>query len=362
MTQILSNPNTSNLATSQKNQANDWQSEINAVNTLIDLDEIRVRLLGKSGSITGLLKELGSLPPEERKERGAQINQLKDQVALAIETRKDALTEADMLRRLAEQSVDISLSARSETSGTLHPITRTIQEIVTYFRSYGFEVAEGPDIEDDEHNFTALNIPEHHPARQSHDTFYFQPSEGVMKLLRTHTSPVQIRTMKAQKPPIRIVVPGRVYRCDYDATHAPMFHQIEALVIDKGIHFGHLKSCVMDFCKTFFEISDLKTRFRPSFFPFTEPSAEMDIGWDRSGGAMKIGSGNDWLEVLGCGMVHPTVLRNCGIDPDEYQGFALGFGVDRFAMLKYGIPDIRAMFESDSRWLSHYGFSPHTGG
>lgn len=340
----------------------DWKTDIDATTTLIDLDEIRVRLLGKSGSITGLLKELGALPPEERKERGAQINVLKDQVTRALEGRKEALAEADMLRRLAEESVDITLSSRPEEVGTLHPITRTIQEIVAYFSSYGFEVVEGADIEDDEHNFTALNIPEHHPARQSHDTFYFQPSDGVMKLLRTHTSPAQIRTMKTRKPPIRIVVPGRVYRCDYDATHTPMFHQIEVMVIDKGIHFGHLKSCVMDFCKTFFEVPELKARFRPSFFPFTEPSAEMDIGCDRSGGTLKIGAGEDWLEVFGCGMVHPNVLRNCNIDPDEYQGFAIGFGVDRFAMLKYGIPDIRAMFESDSRWLSHYGFSPHTGG
>lgn len=338
----------------------DWQSDIESAKTLMELDDLRVKLLGKTGQITGLLKELGTLPPEERKERGAQINVLKDQVSQALEARRTFLQEEALNSRLASESVDVTLSPRPEQSGSIHPVTRTIQEIVSYFQSYGFEVAEGPNIEDDEHNFTALNIPDHHPARQSHDTFYFNPSEGATRLLRTHTSPVQIRTMKNRKPPLRIVAPGRVYRCDYDATHTPMFHQIEVLVIDKGIHFGHLKSCVMDFCKSFFEVDDLKVRFRPSFFPFTEPSAEMDIGYEKSGGSLKIGTGDSWLEVFGCGMVHPNVLKNCNIDPEEYQGFAIGFGVDRFAMLKYGIPDLRSLFETDVRWLDHYGFSPHT--
>lgn len=339
----------------------DWEKQIHSAQTLSELDEIRVQLLGKTGSITSLLKELGTLAPEERKARGAEINRLKESAAESLEARRKILQEAELNQRLASESIDVTLSPRPEMIGNIHPITRSIQEIVSYFQSYGFEVAEGPDIEDDEHNFTALNIPDHHPARQSHDTFYFHPTdEGITKLLRTHTSPVQIRTMKRNQPPLRIVVPGRVYRCDYDATHTPMFHQVEALVIDKGIHFGHLKSCVMDFCKTFFEVPELKVRFRPSFFPFTEPSAEMDIGYEKSGGALKLGTGDKWLEVFGCGMVHPNVLRNCGIDPDEYQGFAIGFGVDRFAMLKYGIPDLRSMFESDVRWLNHYGFSPHT--
>jgi phenylalanyl-tRNA synthetase alpha chain len=345
-------------ASSVVSQSQDWQAQITSSKTLGELDDIRIRLLGKSGEITHLLKGLGGLPADQRKERGAQINHLRDTIAQALEGRKEVLKDEALRARLSQESVDVTLSSRPEEQGTLHPITRTIQEILAYFQGYGFEVAEGPDIEDEEHNFTALNIPEHHPARQSHDTFYFHPSEAGVRLLRTHTSPVQIRTLKKRKPPLRIVVPGRVYRCDYDATHAPMFHQIEVMVIDKGIHFGHLKSCVIEFCKSFFEVEDLKVRFRPSFFPFTEPSAEMDIGCDRTGGTLKIGTGEDWLEVFGCGMVHPNVLRNCDIDPDAYQGFAIGMGVDRFAMLKYGIPDIRPMFESDARWLSHYGFSP----
>ncbi|WP_010297779.1 phenylalanine--tRNA ligase subunit alpha [Candidatus Odyssella thessalonicensis] len=339
-----------------------WQAEIQSCQSLRDLDEIRVRLLGKSGEITALLKTLGALPPEERKEKGAEINHLKTVVAETIDSRRYQIEESELAERLIKEKIDVTLSVTPEAVGSIHPISQVFNEIISYFSNFGFEIATGPEIEDEEHNFSALNMPDHHPARQSHDTFYMMPDEaGIRKLLRTHTSTVQIRTMRRQQPPLRILAPGRVYRCDYDATHTPMFHQMEGLVVDKGINFGHLKATVIDFCKHFFERDDLIIRFRPSFFPFTEPSAEMDIGCDRSSGGIKFGQGNDWLEVFGCGMVHPNVLKNCGIDPEEYQGFAFGFGVDRFAMLKYGIPDLRAMFEADARWLSHYGFSPFGG-
>ena len=343
-------------------QLQQWQTEIQASQSLRDLEELRVRLLGKSGEITSLLKTLGSLAPEERKEKGAEINHLKLVITDTIERRKAQLEEADLAERLLKEKVDVTLSIRPESIGSIHPISQVMKEIIAYFSNFGFDIASGPEIDDEDHNFSALNMPDHHPARQSHDTFYLMPDEsGIRKLLRTHTSTVQIRTMRQQQPPLRILAPGRVYRNDYDATHTPMFHQMEGLVVDKGINFGHLKGTVVDFCKHFFENENLKFRFRPSFFPFTEPSAEMDIGCDRSGGGIKFGQGDDWLEIFGCGMVHPDVLKNCGIDPEEYQGFAFGFGVDRFAMLKYGIPDLRSMFESDGRWLSHYGFSPFGG-
>ncbi|MBW8308461.1 MAG: phenylalanine--tRNA ligase subunit alpha [Candidatus Paracaedibacteraceae bacterium] len=343
-------------------QLQQWHREVQASQSLRDLEELRIRLLGKSGEITSLLKTLGSLAPEERKEKGAEINHLKLVITDAIEHRKAQLEEAELADRLLKEKVDVTLSIRPESIGSIHPISQVMNEIIAYFSNFGFEIASGPEIDDEDHNFSALNMPDHHPARQSHDTFYLMPDEsGIRKLLRTHTSTVQIRTMRQQQPPLRILAPGRVYRNDYDATHTPMFHQIEGLVIDKGINFGHLKGTVIDFCKHFFEKENLKFRFRPSFFPFTEPSAEMDIGCDRSGGGIKFGQGNDWLEIFGCGMVHPNVLKNCGIDPEEYQGFAFGFGVDRFAMLKYGIPDLRSMFESDGRWLSYYGFSPFGG-
>lgn len=344
-----------------------WTQVITDTTSLAQLDDVRVRLLGKTGEVTLLLKELGTLPPEQRKERGAQINHIKQEVADQIQKQSALLQEKMLQKRLQEERLDVTLSPRPETPGLLHPLTRTIQEFIAHFSALGFEVAYGPDIEDEEHNFNALNIPAHHPARQSHDTFYMQEaqersaSEGGRWLLRTHTSPVQIRTLKNKKPPLRLLVPGRVYRCDHDATHSPMFHQVEGLVVDKKIHFGHLKSCVADFCKAFFEAEELKTRFRPSFFPFTEPSAELDIGYERQKDTLKMGTGNSWLEVGGCGMIHPAVLKNCGIDPDEYQGFAFGFGVERFAMLKYGIPDIRSMYESDIRWLRHFGFSSFSG-
>jgi phenylalanyl-tRNA synthetase alpha chain len=323
------------------------------------LEAVRVEALGRSGQITELMKGLGKVAPEERRERGQALNALKDAVAEAIEARKADLDAAALDARLAVESIDVTLPVRPEAEGRIHPISQTIDEMVAIFCEMGFEVAEGPHIETDFNNFTALNIPPEHPARQEHDTFYLPPKDdGSRLVLRTHTSPVQIRTMIDMAPPIRIVVPGRTFRADYDATHSPMFHQIEGLVIDEAVHMGHLKGCLIDFCAAFFGVDDLPTRFRPSFFPFTEPSAEMDIGCSREGGGLTIGAGADWLEILGCGMVHPKVLENCGIDPTRYQGFAFGLGIERAAMLKYGIPDLRTFYESDLRWLKHYGFLP----
>ena len=349
----------------------DLTAQIAAAPDAATLEAIRVAALGKSGSVSALLKTLGSMSPEERKTQGPAINQLRDAVASAIAQRKTALETAELDARLARESLDLTLPAPPRRKGSVHPTMQTMDEMVAIFAEMGFAVAEGPDIEDDFHNFTALNFPPKHPAREMHDTFFFNPGpDGERKLLRTHTSPVQVRAMRkgntappapwiaaGQEPPIRIVVPGRTYRMDSDATHTPMFHQVEGLVIDKGIHMGHLKWTLETFIARFFETDAVTTRFRPHHFPFTEPSAEMDVGCDRSGGELKIGAGSDWLEILGCGMVHPNVLRHCGIDPDVYQGFAFGMGVDRLGMLKYGIPDLRDMFASDTRWLAHYGFS-----
>jgi phenylalanyl-tRNA synthetase alpha chain len=324
------------------------------------LDAVRVEWLGKSGRVTELLKGLGKLPGDQRKARGAALNELKGAVEGRLQARLENIRGAELDARLAAERVDVTLSARPTPDGRIHPISQTIDEIVAIFGDMGFSVADGPDIEDDFHNFTALNIPPEHPARQTHDTFYLaggEPGRDAM-VLRTHTSPVQIRTMRSQKPPIRIIVPGRTYRSDHDATHSPNFHQVEGLVIDKTTHMGHLKGCLIDFARAFFEIPDLPLRFRPSHFPFTEPSAEVDIGCARGGGELKIGNFGDWLEVLGCGMVHPKVLQNCGLDPDEFQGFAFGMGIERMAMLKYGIPDLRTFYEADLRWLRHYGFVP----
>jgi len=335
----------------------EFMAEIEKAPDLAALDQARVAALGKKGRITELLKTLGALPPEERKARGAAINTLRDEVAAAIEARKTALAEIAIDARLEAERVDVTLPPRPERTGRIHPISETVEECIQIFGEMGFTVAEGPDIEDDWHNFTALNVPPDHPARQEHDTFYL-PGEraGGRLVLRTHTSPVQIRTMQAQKPPLRIIVPGRTFRCDDDATHSPMFHQVEGLLVDKTTHMGHLKGCLIEFCRTFFGIDDLPVRFRPSYFPFTEPSAEVDIGCAREGGGLKIGHGKDWLEILGCGMVNPKVLENCGIDPAVYQGFAFGLGVERISMLKYGIPDLRTFYESDLRWLRYYGF------
>ena len=325
-------------------------------------DAIRVATLGKSGTLTTLLKELGRAPPEQRRERGAALNRLKDELAGAIEARRVVLEAKALDTRLAAERIDITLPPRPGPAGSIHPISRTLEEMYAIFGAMGFSVAEGPDIETDWHNFSALNIPGHHPARDDHDTFYLRegylPGEGggPPRVLRTHTSPVQIRTMLEQPPPIRVIVPGRTYRADHDATHSPMFHQCEGLVIDRNITLGHLKGCVTDFLRAFFGIATLPVRFRASYFPFTEPSMEVDIGWNRATG--ELGAGTDWLEILGSGMVHPKVLANCGIDPREWQGFAFGMGVERVTMLKHGMPDLRPFYDSDLRWLRHYGASP----
>ena len=332
---------------------------IGAADSLDALDAIRVDALGKKGSISLAMRELGQLEGEARREAGQALNALKDTVSAAIENRKADLARAALNARLAGEKVDVSLSPRPEAEGRIHPLSRTLEEVTAIFAEMGFTVAEGPDIETDFYNFTALNIPEEHPARQEHDTFYLTPdTEGRRKVLRTHTSPVQIRTMEKIEPPIRIIAPGRTYRSDHDATHSPMFHQCEGLVIGKDIHMGHLKGCLIEFCRAFFGVDDLPVRFRASYFPFTEPSAEVDIGCSREGGGLKIGAGDDWLEILGSGMVNPRVLQNCGIDPDEYQGFAFGMGLERMTMLKYGIPDLRPFYDSDLRWMRHYGFLP----
>ena len=325
------------------------------------LEAVRVSALGKSGSVSALLKTLGAMTPDERKTQGAAINGLKDRVTAELAARKDALKGSALDARLGSETVDVTLPVREAPTeaGRIHPITQVIDELTAIFANMGFTVAEGPDIETDDYNFTKLNFPEGHPAREMHDTFYFPPKpDGSRMLLRTHTSPVQVRTMLGQKPPIRVIIPGRTYRSDSDQTHTPMFHQVEGLVIDKGSHLGHLKWILEEFCKAFFEVERVNMRFRPSFFPFTEPSMEVDIQCKRDKGEVRFGEGNDWLEILGCGMVHPNVLKNCGLDPDEYQGFAWGMGIDRIAMLKYGMPDLRPFFEADVRWLSHYGFRP----
>ena len=328
------------------------------------LEEVRVAALGKKGAVSERMKTLGKMSPEERKEMGPALNGLKTRIAEAIEGKKAALEEAALEARLASEKVDVTLPVAPEAKGSIHPVSQVMDEIIAIFSAMGFAVKEGPDIEDDFHNFTALNFPADHPAREMHDTFFFEPKEdGSRMLLRTHTSPVQIRTMMTEKPPLRIVIPGRTFRCDSDQTHTPMFHQVEGLVIDKETHMGHLKGTLEAFAKAYFEVDSVRTRFRPHFFPFTEPSAEMDIGYERvvskeGGDEICIGQGEKWMEILGCGMVHPNVLRNCGLDPDEYQGFAFGMGVDRLAMLKYGIPDLRDFFAADARWLEHYGFDP----
>jgi phenylalanyl-tRNA synthetase alpha chain len=322
------------------------------------LETLRVEALGKKGRITALMKGLGGMEPEQRKVAGQALNALKTEISDAIEARKTDLANSELDARLAEERIDVTLPARPEATGRIHPISQTIDEVIAILGEMGLTVAEGPDIEDDWHNFTALNIPPDHPARQEHDTFYLPGvQDGERMVLRTHTSPVQIRTMQQGEPPFRVIAPGRTYRCDYDATHSPMFHQVEGLVVDEGTHMGHLKGCLIEFCRAFFGVDDLPVRFRPSYFPFTEPSAEVDIGCTREGGQFRIGHGDDWLEILGCGMVNPKVLENCGINSSKYQGFAFGMGIERLAMLKYGIPDLRTFYESDLRWLKHYGFS-----
>jgi phenylalanyl-tRNA synthetase alpha chain len=326
------------------------------------IEAVRIAAFGKKGTVSEMLKTLGAMTAEERQIKGPVINGLKNRVTEALTARKAELKDVAIAARLAAEKVDVTLPVRQSPAerGRIHPISQVIDEIAAIFGDLGFAIAEGPDIETDYYNFTALNFPEGHPAREMHDTFFFQPDEkGERKLLRTHTSPVQIRTMEKQKPPIRIVIPGKTYRQDSDATHSPMFHQVEGLVIDKTANVANMKWVLEEFCKAFFEVPSVKMRFRPSFFPFTEPSLEVDIQCDRSRpGEVRFGEGSDWMEILGCGMVHPNVLRAGGLDPDEYQGFAWGMGIDRIAMLKYGMPDLRAFFDADVRWLSHYGFRP----
>ena len=333
---------------------------IDSAGTLEALEAVRVSALGKQGSVSALLKTMGGMSPEERQTQGPIINGLRESITSALAAKKAELETADLNRRLATERVDMTLPAPDAPRGTIHPVSQVMDELAEIFADMGFAVAEGPEIEDDWHNFTALNIPETHPARAMHDTFYFPDEmarDGQKMVLRTHTSPVQIRTMTSQEPPIRIIAPGRVYRSDSDATHTPMFHQIEGLVIDKGIHLGHLKWTLETFLKAYFEREDVVLRLRPSYFPFTEPSVEVDVGYSVINGKRVIGGAEGWMEVLGSGMVHRKVIEACGLDPDVWQGFAFGTGVDRLAMLKYGMDDLRAFFDGDNRWLQHYGFN-----
>jgi phenylalanyl-tRNA synthetase alpha chain len=339
--------------------SDDLLSQIAAAPDLQALEQLRVAALGKSGSITALLKSLGTMDPEARAAEGPKIHALREAVSSAIAERRENLEEQDLDRRLATERVDLSLPVEERSKGTVHPVSQVMDELAEIFADLGFSVAEGPEIESQWYNFTALNMPENHPARAMQDTFYVLPREegDEPKVLRTHTSPVQIRSMQSQGAPLRVIAPGRVYRSDSDATHTPMFHQIEGLVIDRAIHLGHLKWTLETFLKAFFERDDVEIRMRPSYFPFTEPSAEVDVGWSMDKGRRVVGGSEGWMEVLGSGMVHPRVIANCGLDPEEWQGFAFGTGVDRLAMLKYGMDDLRAFFDGDLRWLKHYGFS-----
>jgi phenylalanyl-tRNA synthetase alpha chain len=334
-------------------------ARIEAAADLAALEAQRVAALGKQGAITGLLKSLGGMTPEQRQSEGPRIHALRERVAGAIAVRKAALEAAGLERRLATETLDMTLPAAPAPHGTIHPVSQVMDELAEIFADLGFAVATGPEIEDDWHNFTALNIPESHPARAMHDTFYFDRTDagGHAMLLRTHTSPVQIRAMQSREPPLYIIAPGRTYRSDSDATHTPMFHQVEGLVIDRDIHLGHLKWTLETFLKAFFERDDIVLRLRPSYFPFTEPSAEVDVGYTMVKGRRVLGGSEGWMELLGSGMVHPRVIANCGLDPDEWQGFAFGVGIDRLAMLKYGMDDLRAFFDGDLRWLRHYGFA-----
>ena len=335
-------------------------TDIAAAPDLAALDALRVSALGKSGSITAQLKSLGKMSPEERSAQAPAIHALREAVTDAIGARKAELESAELQKRLATERIDLSLPAPERLQGTVHPVSQVMDELAEIFADLGFSVAEGPEIEDQWFNFTALNMPEAHPARAMQDTFYVRRIDGdpaaEAHVLRTHTSPVQIRTMTSAPPPLRIIAPGRVYRSDSDATHTPMFHQVEGLVIDRSVTMGHLKWTLETFLKAFFERDDIVLRMRPSYFPFTEPSAEVDVGWSMEKGRRVVGGSEGWMEVLGSGMVHPRVIANCGLDPQEWQGFAFGTGVDRLAMLKYGMNDLRAFFDGDLRWLKHYGF------
>ena len=347
---------------------NDLLAAVAAASDLAALDAVRVVALGKAGSVTALMKTLGGMSPDARLVEGPRLNALRDGIVVAIAARKAELDDAALDARLASGRLDLTLPVAAAPAGTVHPVSQVMDELAEIFADLGFAVADGPEIEDDWHNFTALNIPETHPARAMHDTFYLaqgdhaaawsHPAAGaaLRYLLRTHTSPVQIRAMLKQPPPIRLIAPGRTYRSDSDATHTPMFHQVEGLVIDRGIHLGHLKWTLETFVKAFFEVDDVTLRLRPSYFPFTEPSVEVDVGCSWAGGALSIGGSDSWLEILGSGMVHPRVIAACGLDPDEWQGFAFGCGIDRLAMLKYGMTDLRSFFDGDARWLRHFGF------
>ena len=339
----------------------DLTTQIDAAANEQALEDIRVASLGKKGTISEKMKTLGKMTPEERQVMGPALNGLKARITDAITARKQVLEEEALEARLQSESVDVTLPTRPDSlaQGRIHPVSQVIDEITAIFADMGFGVADGPDIETDYYNFTALNFPEGHPAREMHDTFFFNEKEnGERLLLRTHTSPVQIRTMEKTEPPIRVIIPGRTYRCDSDQTHTPMFHQVEGLVVGEDIHMGHLKWTLEEFCKAFFEVPSVKLRLRPSFFPFTEPSMEVDVQCTFGDGEVKIGEGDDWMEILGSGMVHPNVLKYGGIDPEKYSGFAFGVGIDRLAMLKYGAPDLRAFFDADVRWMKHYGFRP----
>ena len=333
--------------------------QVESAADLAALEQVRVSALGKQGAVTQLLKTLGGMSPDERQVQGPRIHALREAVTEAITLRKAALEAEELDRRLAGERIDVTLPVPPAPRGTVHPVSQVMDELAEIFADMGFSVATGPEVETDWHNFTALNFADDHPARAMHDTFYVEESGpgGEKMLLRTHTSPVQIRVMTSQKPPIYSVMPGRVYRSDSDATHTPMFHQVEGLVIDRGITLGHLKWTLETFLKAYFERDDIVLRLRPSYFPFTEPSAEVDVGYTLQNGRRVLGGTDHWMELLGSGMVHPNVIRNCGLDPDEWQGFAFGCGIDRLAMLKYGMDDLRAFFDGDIRWLKHYGFS-----
>ncbi|MBL6427306.1 MAG: phenylalanine--tRNA ligase subunit alpha [Maritimibacter sp.] len=324
------------------------------------LEDIRLQAVGKKGEVALAMRELGKMTPEERQVQGPKLNALKDEINSALAAKKSALADAALDERLRGEWLDVTLPARDRRVGTIHPVSQVTEEVTTIFADMGFAVAEGPQIEDDFHNFDALNIPPHHPARQEHDTFFMHRDPGDNRpphVLRTHTSPVQIRAMQKQGAPIRVIAPGRVYRSDYDQTHTPMFHQVEGLAIDRDISMANLKWTLEEFCRAYFEVDEVELRFRASHFPFTEPSAEVDLRCSWEGGQLKVGQGDDWMEILGSGMVHPKVLEAAGVDPTQWQGFAFGMGIDRIAMLKYGIPDLRAFFDSDLRWLRHYGFA-----
>ena len=327
--------------------------EINKASSIDDLEILRLHYLGKKGLISLEMKSLSSLSFEEKKTKGKELNIFKSLLETELKNKKNEIENKEINEKLQKEKIDTSLPPTNLNIGKIHPISQTIYKVIEIFGTMGFSVKSGPDIESDFNNFTALNIPDHHPAREMQDTFYIDD-----KVLRTHTSPVQVRTMLDSEPPIRIIVPGRTYRSDYDSTHTPMFHQVEGLLIDEFSNMAHLKGCLIDFLKEFFEVKNLKYRFRPSYFPFTEPSAEMDIAFTKNDNVIKVGEGNEWLEILGCGMVNPNVLKNCNIDSKKYQGFAFGMGIERLSMLKYGITDLRTFYESDFRWLSHYGFSP----